>query len=166
MKLVYPKEEVCITCRLCEVACIVEHSKTKDLLMTLFGIGDITSSTFIAVIGTPDRFEDSSKVVSYIGLGVSTYNTGESIKHGRHTQTACRSFYYGPEADRKSSSRGQQVESKAYTAQKQRHGEIEPAHQPFSDKYFPDLYWFGPQKSNGLIGLFRRKYTHRTVKRH
>ena len=32
MKLVYPKEEVCITCRLCEIGCIVEHSKTKDIL--------------------------------------------------------------------------------------------------------------------------------------
>lgn len=32
MKIIYTKEEACITCRLCEVACIVEHSKTKDLL--------------------------------------------------------------------------------------------------------------------------------------
>ena len=32
MKAVYIKEEACITCRLCEVACIVEHSKTKDIL--------------------------------------------------------------------------------------------------------------------------------------
>ena len=32
MKVVYSIEEACITCRLCEVACIVEHSKSKDLL--------------------------------------------------------------------------------------------------------------------------------------
>ncbi|MGQ9632371.1 MAG: 4Fe-4S dicluster domain-containing protein [bacterium] len=32
MKRVYPKEEVCIGCRLCEVACVVEHSKSKDIL--------------------------------------------------------------------------------------------------------------------------------------
>lgn len=32
MKVVYPKEDVCITCRLCEIACIVEHSTSKDLL--------------------------------------------------------------------------------------------------------------------------------------
>ena len=32
MKIVYPKEEVCMACRLCEVACITEHSKSKDTL--------------------------------------------------------------------------------------------------------------------------------------
>lgn len=32
MKKVYPKEEVCIGCRLCEIWCIVEHSKSKDIL--------------------------------------------------------------------------------------------------------------------------------------
>jgi len=30
MKRVYPVEERCIDCHLCEVACIVEHSRTKD----------------------------------------------------------------------------------------------------------------------------------------
>mgnify|MGYP000853445533 FL=1 len=29
MKRVYPREERCINCHLCEVACIVEHSETK-----------------------------------------------------------------------------------------------------------------------------------------
>ncbi len=32
MKSVYPKEDVCMACRLCEVACVVEHSKSKDIL--------------------------------------------------------------------------------------------------------------------------------------
>src|SRR3989338_1510825 len=32
MKIVYPKEEACMACRLCEVACITEHSKSKDTL--------------------------------------------------------------------------------------------------------------------------------------
>ncbi|MDI6784642.1 MAG: 4Fe-4S dicluster domain-containing protein [bacterium] len=31
MKRVYPKEEACMACRLCEVACIVEHSQHKDI---------------------------------------------------------------------------------------------------------------------------------------
>jgi carbon-monoxide dehydrogenase iron sulfur subunit len=30
MKVVYPKPERCINCHLCEVACIVEHSKTRN----------------------------------------------------------------------------------------------------------------------------------------
>ena len=32
MKRVYVKEEVCISCRLCEVYCQLEHSKSKDLI--------------------------------------------------------------------------------------------------------------------------------------
>lgn len=31
MKRVYPIEEFCVACHLCEVACIVEHSKTKNI---------------------------------------------------------------------------------------------------------------------------------------
>jgi len=30
MKRVYQKEEVCIGCRLCEIGCVVEHSRLKD----------------------------------------------------------------------------------------------------------------------------------------
>jgi carbon-monoxide dehydrogenase iron sulfur subunit len=32
MRRVYPREEVCIGCRLCEIYCIVEHSQTKDII--------------------------------------------------------------------------------------------------------------------------------------
>ena len=32
MRRVYVKEDVCIGCRLCEVYCRVEHSKSKDLI--------------------------------------------------------------------------------------------------------------------------------------
>lgn len=31
MKRVYPVEQYCVTCHLCEVACIVEHSKSKSI---------------------------------------------------------------------------------------------------------------------------------------
>ncbi len=31
MKRVYPKEDACINCKLCEVACLVEHSESKDI---------------------------------------------------------------------------------------------------------------------------------------
>jgi anaerobic carbon-monoxide dehydrogenase iron sulfur subunit len=34
MRYVVAKEEVCIGCRLCEIACIVEHSRTKDIVKT------------------------------------------------------------------------------------------------------------------------------------
>lgn len=32
VKRVYPKEEVCIGCRLCEVHCLVEHSRSRDVV--------------------------------------------------------------------------------------------------------------------------------------
>lgn len=32
MKKVYPKEDVCIGCRLCEIHCLVQHSKSKDII--------------------------------------------------------------------------------------------------------------------------------------
>ncbi len=32
MKRIYPKEEVCVNCHLCQVYCLVEHSKSKDIL--------------------------------------------------------------------------------------------------------------------------------------
>lgn len=32
MKRIFPKEEVCIGCRLCEIYCLVEHSRSKDIL--------------------------------------------------------------------------------------------------------------------------------------
>lgn len=33
MKRVYPDKEVCIGCRLCEVACLTVHSKSQDIII-------------------------------------------------------------------------------------------------------------------------------------
>jgi len=33
MKRVYPREDKCMACGLCVVACVVEHSKSKDILL-------------------------------------------------------------------------------------------------------------------------------------
>ncbi|QJR22334.1 putative oxidoreductase Fe-S binding subunit [Brevinematales bacterium NS] len=33
MKRVYPREEYCVACHLCEVACILEHSKSKNIFV-------------------------------------------------------------------------------------------------------------------------------------
>jgi anaerobic carbon-monoxide dehydrogenase iron sulfur subunit len=32
MKMIYPKEEYCMGCKLCEVHCLVQHSLSKDIL--------------------------------------------------------------------------------------------------------------------------------------
>ena len=34
MKRIYTHEEYCIGCRLCEIHCAVQHSKTKDIIKT------------------------------------------------------------------------------------------------------------------------------------
>ena len=35
MRRVYVREEACIGCRLCEIACIVEHSQSKDIIAAM-----------------------------------------------------------------------------------------------------------------------------------
>jgi len=60
---------------------------TLELLQTLDGIGPIVAATFVATLGTPERFPDASRVVGYTGLGVSTYDSGETQRHGRITKT-------------------------------------------------------------------------------
>ena len=60
--------------------------ETINLLRTMPGVGLITSATFVAVLGTPERFPDSGRVASYIGLVPSTWDTGETIRHGHITK--------------------------------------------------------------------------------
>jgi len=59
---------------------------TVARLQTLDGIGPITAAAYVAALGTPERFPDSSHVVSYLGLAVSTYDTGERERHGHITK--------------------------------------------------------------------------------
>jgi len=62
------------------------YEEIVDILMSAPGVGLITAATYIAIIGTPERFEDSSRVVSYVGLAVSTYNSGGKERHGHITK--------------------------------------------------------------------------------
>jgi len=57
-----------------------------NLLQTVPGVGIITSSTFLATLGTPDRFPNSNHVISYIGLAPSMEDSGGSEKHGSITK--------------------------------------------------------------------------------
>lgn len=36
MKVVYPVEDFCVQCYLCQVACVVEHSRSKDVIKAYF----------------------------------------------------------------------------------------------------------------------------------
>ena len=67
-------------------AALENHQEAMDLLTSLPGIGLITAATYLAVIGTPKRFCDSNRIVSYIGLAPSTYDSGERERHGHITK--------------------------------------------------------------------------------
>lgn len=60
--------------------------ETLRRLQTAPGVGTITAATYIAVLATPDRFPDSARVASYIGLVPCTHDTGDIQRHGRITK--------------------------------------------------------------------------------
>jgi transposase len=60
--------------------------ETARRLQRVPGVGAITAATFIAVVGRPQRFPDSGRLVSYIGLVPSTWDTGEAQRHGHLTK--------------------------------------------------------------------------------
>jgi transposase len=60
--------------------------ETERLLSTVPGVGRITAASFIAALGTPDRFPDSGSAASYLGLVASTYDSGDTERHGRITR--------------------------------------------------------------------------------
>jgi transposase len=64
-----------------------EHKSTVELLQTMPGIGPISSTSFVAAIGDPRRFETSGRVASYLGLVPSTYDSGEVERHGHITKS-------------------------------------------------------------------------------
>lgn len=57
-----------------------------EVLTSAPGVGRIVAATYLAVIGTPERFPDSSRVVSYAGLVTSTFDSGETERHGHITK--------------------------------------------------------------------------------
>lgn len=65
---------------------IIFAEKTQQSIMTVPGVGPITASSFIAVLGNTKRFPTSAHVASYIGLVPSTYDSGETERHGRITK--------------------------------------------------------------------------------
>jgi transposase len=63
---------------------------TMRQLQTAPGVGTITAATYMAVLATPQRFPDSGRVASYIGLVPSTYDTGDRRCHGHITGRGSR----------------------------------------------------------------------------
>jgi transposase len=60
--------------------------ETERLLTTVPGVGRITAASFIAVVGTPERFPAVGEVAGYLGLIPSHYDSGEQERHGRITR--------------------------------------------------------------------------------
>jgi transposase len=61
-----------------------------DRLEKVPGVGTITAATYIAVLATPDRFVESGRVISYIGLIPSGYDTDDSVRRGHIANHAFR----------------------------------------------------------------------------
>jgi transposase len=59
---------------------------TLDLLQSLEGIGPIVAAAYVATLGTPQRFADAGHVIGYVGLAVSTYDSGQRERHGHITR--------------------------------------------------------------------------------
>lgn len=66
---------------------IEPFAEVSERLQTISGIGPIISAAFIAILGTPRRFPSSKHVVSYLGLAVSTNNSGDRVCHGHITKS-------------------------------------------------------------------------------
>ncbi len=64
MKRVYPVEEYCVACHLCEVACIVEHSKSKNLFYAFSEKPKVNSKIEVEMEG-PISFSASCRICEH-----------------------------------------------------------------------------------------------------
>ena len=60
--------------------------ETLERLQTVPGVGPIVAATFVATLGSAERFPDSKHVVSFIGFAPSGYDSGERERHGKITK--------------------------------------------------------------------------------
>src|ERR1043165_7063835 len=58
----------------------VENDAVCKLLMTMPGVGPITSARFVSAVDTPARFESRAKLASYRGLGPGEATTGGKVR--------------------------------------------------------------------------------------
>lgn len=55
-------------------------------LMTVPGVGRIVAASFLAALGTPERFEEGGQVVSYLGLAPASWDSGDRVRPGHITK--------------------------------------------------------------------------------
>ena len=60
--------------------------KEFEILRSIPGFGDVSTRTMKALIFDINRFDSGKKLVSYLGLSPSSYDSGERVRHGRITK--------------------------------------------------------------------------------
>lgn len=65
---------------------LAKENHQAQLLVTIPGVGKITSLTILAEIGDISRFPSAKKLCSWAGLVPSTYQSSTTIHHGRITK--------------------------------------------------------------------------------
>lgn len=68
-----------------EVA-VKPFAEDVDRLRTMPGVGPLTAATFFSTLGRVDRFADSNRVISYLGLAPSMNDSGAKERHGGITK--------------------------------------------------------------------------------
>ena len=60
--------------------------KGFDNLKSITGIGDVSATIMLSVIGDVNDFEDADKVASYLGIVPRVHNSADMVRHGRITK--------------------------------------------------------------------------------
>jgi len=68
------------------VAAMVRGNAELERLCTVPSVGPVVSSTFVAVLDTPSRFESAHQVEAYLGLVPREHSSGEQTRRGRLTK--------------------------------------------------------------------------------
>jgi len=72
--------------------CNSSHSNELEILKSIKGLKDVTSSHFIAEIGNIKRFSSAKKLIAYAGVDPSVYESGEFRGKGRISKRGNRSL--------------------------------------------------------------------------
>ena len=66
-----------------KISLLVGKDKEAQLLMSIPGLGELTSMILLTELGDYKRFNCSKKMAAYVGIIPSSRSSGERIRHGR-----------------------------------------------------------------------------------
>ena len=73
-----------------QVKACTEDEPMAKLLMTIPGVGPVTTLKYLVEVGDPKRFKKSRSVGAYVGLPPKQYASGETRKQGRISKCGCK----------------------------------------------------------------------------